>query len=250
MIPLRVRDMNDRKSTILIVDDEPLTLKVIASFLSGKEYNLLTATGGRKALEIMLKDPENIDVVLLDLRMPDLDGIEVLKQIKQHPVLKELPVIIQTGAKSEEDVISGLEAGAYYYLTKPYTERVLSPIIRTAVEDRTRCLNLQEQLEQSVQVLGLMKSGEFCFQSIDEAENLAVFLSNACPQPVRIVTGLSEILINAVEHGNLGIGYAEKTRLIQNDEWASEIQRRLELSENLGKYVHLEFKNLDSVIKI
>jgi DNA-binding response OmpR family regulator len=236
--------------TILIVDDEPVTLQVIESFLSEQEYKLETVDGGQKALDLLLGEPENYDLVLLDRWMPDVDGIEVMRQIKSHSRLKNLPVIMQTAAKSEEDVVTGLEAGVNYYLTKPYSQRVLRPIIRTALEDRERWTKLQEKLKQSVRVSGLMRNGNFQFQSINEAEQLAVFLSNACPDPGRVITGLTEIFINSVEHGNLGIEYDDKSRLIQNEEWASEVERRLSLPENRKKYVRVLFQNFDRFIKL
>ena len=87
----------------------------------------------------------------------------------------------------------------------------------------------------------MMDKGEFCFRSLNDGRNLAVMLANACPDPDNVVLGLTELIINAVEHGNLGIGYKEKSRLNANGGWENEISRRLALPSNKDKCVTIEF---------
>jgi CheY-like chemotaxis protein len=237
-------------ASVLIVDDDLLTLEILSEFLRDEGYSLFTATGGVRACQILEEHGDAIDCVILDRRMPDMDGLDVLRRVRNDVRFNTLPVIMQTAAMSRTEVIEGLEAGAYYYLTKPLDESVLCPIVRTAIEDRMRYRELQEQQRRSVQVLGLMRRGFFRFRTMVEAHNLAVFLSNACPDPHRVVTGLSELLINAVEHGNLGISYAEKSALLEKEAWSDEVERRLALPENRPKFVEVHFENEDQHIRI
>ena len=106
-----------------------------------------------------------------------------------------------------------MRAGAYYYLTKPFKESQFLSIVDTAVQDRMQFRGLQNLLVESSQTPGAMNSASFRFQTLEQAEALSSFLAKAFPQPEKIILGLSELMVNAVEHGNLGITYAEKTFL-------------------------------------
>lgn len=226
---------------ILVVDDESVNLEIIADHLEDSNYRLSFAEDGNIAWKILESDPESFDVVLLDRMMPNLGGMEVLARIKRHPVLANCPVILQTARAAAEDVIEGMAAGAYYYLTKPFKEELLRSVVDTAVTDRTKYKKLQFALEKSVKTLRLMTFSRFRFQTPAEAQELASLLANSCPQPSKAVTGFSELLLNAVEHGNLGITYQEKSELNACGQWAQEVERRLNLEEHVDKFVEVEF---------
>ncbi len=96
----------------------------------------------------------------------------------------------------------------------------------------------------------LLIQGQFRLKRLAEAHLLAEFLSHHCPRPRLVVVGITEILVNAIEHGNLGIGYEEKTRLQLQDDWLKEIDRRLSAPENKHKYVEVDFNRTDDEIHI
>ena len=91
-------------------------------------------------------------------------------------------------------------------------------------------------------VANLLLCSEFQLRTLLEARTLANALSGYYPQPQRVVLGISELLINAVEHGNLGISYQEKSRLLQQGGWEGEIERRLSLPENISKTVTVQLE--------
>ena len=212
---------------LLVVDDEPLNQEIIAEYLDDGPYDLETADDGSAAWSLLQERPDAYDAVLLDRMMPNMDGIEVIGRMKQHPQLRVVPVIMQTAAASKDDVVTGLQAGAYYYLTKPFEEDVLRSIVDAAVEDHRRHRDLSRQVRTNDEVLHLMEQVEFSLQTLNEAHNVATFLANSCPDPQRVVTGFSELLVNGVEHGNLGITYDDKSRLNAAGEWEQEVLRRL-----------------------
>jgi DNA-binding response OmpR family regulator len=108
---------------ILIVDDEIDTLRLVGLMLERQGYNIVAAEGGEQALEVMKR--EEPDLVLLDVMMPDLDGIEVAKQIRNDSELGNTPIIMFTAKTQVEDKVMGLESGADVYLTKPTQPREL-----------------------------------------------------------------------------------------------------------------------------
>lgn len=106
--------------TILIVEDEPKILEVIESYVRNAGYNPICTTTGAKALTQF--DDHPIDLILLDLMLPDISGEEICRQIRQKT---DTPIIMITAKTDEESIISGLEMGADDYVTKPFSPRQL-----------------------------------------------------------------------------------------------------------------------------
>ncbi|MBX9657093.1 MAG: response regulator [Nitrospiraceae bacterium] len=220
--------MADSLITVLLVDDNAANLEILQDDLADSGYALVSAWDGVEALEKLTLEPHRYHAVLLDLMMPRMTGMEVLQHMKAHPVLMHVPVIIQTAAASPAEVTEGLAAGAHYYLTKPFEKGDLLAILTTAIRDRSAYLAVQEELENTAGTLQLLHNGTFRFQTLGEARQLATLLAHAYPDPSRVVTGLLELLLNAVEHGNLGITYDEKSRLLDRGQLDEEIARRLQ----------------------
>lgn len=227
---------------ILIVDDEALNLEILLGYLEDETTRPpVTADSGEAAWELLHAPANHFKLILLDRMMPGLDGIGLLRRIKSNPRLATIPVIMQTAANSAEQIREGLEAGAYYYLTKPYHRDNLLAIVHAAIADAEASHSLRHQLHSHVQSLNFLNQAEFAIRTVDEAGQLAAFIAQATPHPDTTVIGISELLINAIEHGNLGLTYREKSRLKQDDTWRLEIDRRSALPENADKVVRLNF---------
>jgi len=241
--------MNPSTATILVVDDDPLNLLLISEYLEGS-YRLITACDGADAWERLQASPREFDVVLLDLMMPRMGGLQVLQRIKSHPQLQVLPVILQTARASPEEIHEGIRAGAYYYLTKPLEKAMLCSVIATAVQDHLRYRCMQSEIDRTGRVFGLMSRGEFHFRTLDEGRGLARLLANACPNPRKAVVGISELLVNAVEHGNLGIGYQEKGQLLETGRLTAEVEARLARPEYRDLRVDVTYARTSKEIRI
>ena len=174
--------------------------------------------------------------------MPGMDGMQLLTNIKDNDLMEHLPVVMQTGKAENQDIIDGLNAGAYYYLTKPYDGDILRTIVRSAVNDRLHEKSLHESLREGREIFKLMASGCFKIHNLRECYLVASQVAHLCPEPHRVVTGISELLVNALEHGNLKIGYEEKSNLMRSGMWRIEVDRRLDSAENKGTYIELEFQ--------
>lgn len=236
---------------ILIVDDEPFNIEIIVELLEDEDcYRLSTALDGQIAIDMLEATPNDFDIIILDRMMPNMNGMEVLDRIKNHDILRHCPVILQTAKTNQADIAEGLEAGAHYYLTKPFDEEVLLSVIKTAVQERQFHKEVMSDLNKGKQVVPLIRSANFEFTTIDHARNLASLLSNAFPDPSIVVMGLTELMVNAVEHGNLGITYDEKSALNDKGTWNEEVSRRLALPENADKAVTVNFISNNSCIKI
>ena len=115
--------MEFKKPTILVVDDMTTTLLLLHDLLKDT-YEVKIAKSGTKALEI-LESPNDIDLILLDIEMPDMNGYDVCKRIKNNETIKNIPIIFITGRTSQEDEEYGLNLGAIDYITKPFNKAIV-----------------------------------------------------------------------------------------------------------------------------
>ncbi len=234
--------MSTNQPVLLVVDDDPLNQIVISEFLDGFDYELVLANSGEEAWAKLQAEPDRFDAVLLDRMMPGIDGIEVLQRIKQDAQLKLLPVILQTASSMSEQVVEGLKAGAYYYLTKPFNADVLRVVVATALRDRAERIQGSEYAEYKQRALAHLDSAQFSFKTPADARHIAMLLASICPSRESANMGLMELMLNAIEHGNLGITYDEKSSLVAADDWHEEIEHRLTLPQYAQKSATASFR--------
>ncbi len=214
---------------MLLVDDDDFIRLLIRENLEQLGYQVDVAQDGQEAWENIAVNPQSYDLVLLDKNMPRMDGITLLKLIKADERLMGLPVVVLTGAAEPENIIEGLAAGAYYYLIKPTTLELLARVINNALEEQRRKRELRNLVGQRQNNLNLLQRAEFSFRTLDEARDLALLLADVSMKPRETILGYSELLINAVEHGNLEISYAKKGQLLEEGHWEEEIENYLRL---------------------
>ncbi|MEC5387389.1 response regulator [Uliginosibacterium sp. H3] len=229
-------------ASLLVVDDEPINLEIISEFLEDEPFSLSLADSGEAAWRLLDERPSAYNAVILDRMMPGMSGIDLLRRIKADPRMEHLPVIMQTAAAASEQVAEGLAAGAYYYLIKPYERTTLLSIINAALEDLTRWDDLTQRMSHNVLALSLASEAQFMVRTLEEAQAVAGLVAQVAAEPETAVVGLAELLVNGVEHGNLGIDFAGKSRLKYEESWAEEVERRLALPENQHKRVRLHLQ--------
>ncbi len=110
-------------ATVLVVDDLDANVKLLEAKLLSEYYTVVTATNGVKALSALKEN--KIDIVLLDVMMPEMDGFETCTHIKSNPDTTHIPVVMVTALSDIEDRVKGLEAGADEFLTKPINDTAL-----------------------------------------------------------------------------------------------------------------------------
>jgi CheY-like chemotaxis protein/anti-sigma regulatory factor (Ser/Thr protein kinase) len=243
-------EMTTKPGRVLIVDDEPFNLEILAEHLHDAGYATATAMDGEEAWEVLQADREGFDTILLDRMMPRMDGMQVLAKLKQHPEFQHIPVIMQTAVGAAENVQEGLAAGAYYYLIKPFQREMLLAIVAAAVGFHQERSQLEREISEHADSYKLLVNGAFRFRTLDEARQLTLLLSRACPDPQRVALGLSELLVNAVEHGNLAISYSDKTRLLQMGRWQEEVEARLSDAKFNQRIVNVSFASVSDEVQI
>ncbi|MDX1669784.1 MAG: ATP-binding protein, partial [Limnobacter sp.] len=176
--------------------------------------------------------------------------LTMLRKIRQDSRYATIPVVMLTSSAEAEAVAEGLAAGAQLYLTKPAPRKLLraamAQIESTLDEKRALAANLAE----SRNGLKHAKHMEFEIKTIDQGRELAAFLASMTNDPERTSVGFHELLINAIEHGNLEISYALKSELLQNETLSQEIARRLATPPYSERKVDIMVDSTDSELII
>lgn len=233
--------------TLLVVDDDVPFTMIIKNSLEKEGYNVLSAHHANEAKKILDERAPEIKVMLLDWSLPDVTGIDLLREIKLEKSFENIQVIMQTVISDSENIREGIEAGVFFYLVKPVKKELLHSTIKAAILDFERKKDLLKKLEESKRSFRFLTEGEFHFRTVQDGDFLAVRIAHECPNPQEAIL-ISELFSNAVEHGNLGLTYDEKTRLITENRLKEEVELRLLQQEHANQFVHVTFRRLPNKI--
>ena len=123
------------KEKILVVDDEEDILELVRYNLAREGYTVVCAASGEAALKTAASDP--VDLIILDLMLPGIDGLEVARRLRQNSGTKETPIVMLTAKGEEADIVTGLELGADDYVTKPFSPRILIARVKAVIRRRS-----------------------------------------------------------------------------------------------------------------
>lgn len=200
------------KATVLIVDDEPLNIQVLSQALS-PWYRIKAATNGKTALDIASSD-DPPDLILLDIKMPEMDGYEVCKQLKKKRSTTQIPIIFITGKTSTEDEARGLELGAMDYITKPFSV----PIVMARVRNQIMLKVKTDMLEELISTDSLTE--------VANRRRFDIVLSDEWRRSVRSQEPLSLLMIDLDHFKQINDNYGHPA----GDQCLKEIARTLNQS--------------------
>lgn len=223
--------------SVLIVDDDKMVRTALENEVMKLGFDYKSASNGLEAFKILEQSPDSFDIVLLDRMMPIMDGLTMVRHMKASPLMRHIPVVMLTADSQYEHMREGLKAGVFYYLPKPTSAPVLESVLMAAKNEVEHRQTLREELKKHRASFDLIQQCKFEFRTLQEAVCLAAFMASCFPDPERVMTGLAQLMINAVEHGNLEIGYDKKTQLLADNIWRAEIDKRLQMDEHKNKKV-------------
>lgn len=223
---------------ILIIDDEKPVRDVLNIALSEEGYESYQAPSGELGFELF-KSSEP-DIVLTDVMMPGIDGIEVTKRMKAQR--DDIDVVVMSGFGTEELVVNALQAGASNYLKKPIVFDELFKILDDIIfkrENRKRFEISREIVESEHKDIVIGNDVSRVWGAI----NQILFNAQAVADPNALegmCIGLYELLINAIEHGNLGITFREKSDALQKNTYRELLESRMKRADSEGMVVRIE----------
>jgi CheY-like chemotaxis protein/anti-sigma regulatory factor (Ser/Thr protein kinase) len=223
--------------SVLVVDDDRTTRMVLEQQVADLGYEVRVAENGADAFEQIRRNPDAVDTILADKVMPVMDGIALVKRLKASAETRRIPVIMLTGDNSPEDIKAGVDAGVFYYLAKPVSPPILASVLSAALREVAQKRALAAELHKHRSGFERIDICRFRFKSLDEAQSVASLLASCFDAPEKALVGLYELLVNAVEHGNLEIGYEGKSALLRAGTWRQEIEARLKHPQFSGRAV-------------
>lgn len=246
---IKREDQDITKVKVLAVDDEPFNLDILSEYFENENYEVITATDGLEAINQLAHHPDTT-LIVLDRMMPNMDGMEFLQRIKQDARYKDMPIIMQTAATAVDQIREGIEAGAYYYLAKPYHKEVLLSIVKAAANDALKTNRLLDKLQANDSSLRLMKTGTFEFRDLKEVQSLSLTLANCCSNERNVLWGITELMINSIEHGVLGLSYDQKKQMLIAGTWHDYIEQLLQQNKGNGKACKVEYSKSEEGVEI
>jgi len=144
-----------KRGRVLIVEDEPDQQELLRYNLAREGYDVHCAENGRDALAMVRDEPP--DLIVLDLMLPGLDGLEVCRKIRSEPTTAGVPIVMLTAKSEDSDVVTGLELGADDYVTKPYSPRVLMARVKAVLRTRqTSSGRADDETEKTIEYRDLI----------------------------------------------------------------------------------------------
>ncbi len=146
-------DRADNKYNILIVDDVPTNIQIVANILKSQGYSMAYAQSGNTAIELAMSNP--FDLILLDIMMPEMDGFEVCRRLKDNPATKDIPVLFLTAKTETESIVQGFDTGAVDYVVKPVNEAELIARVKTHLalySTRKKLMEMNRYLKKEIEV--------------------------------------------------------------------------------------------------
>jgi len=145
---------------VLIVDDNPIQLKIIISIMEKQGLTVSVANNGQEALDMVEKSSP--DIILLDIVMPDMDGFEVCYTLKKERKYRNIPVLFLTAQTDEENLMTAFQSGAADYVTKPVNPAELLARVHTHLELAHTIHELQDALNEVKRLSGLLRICAYC----------------------------------------------------------------------------------------
>ncbi len=239
---------SESKPRILIVDDEIILRNLLVRYMCKEGFEPIEAADGESAVELYrITRPA---CVVSDVVMPKMDGIDLLARIRK--IDPQAVIILMTGFGNEDVLLQALRGGAANFFKKPFNFQELLDCIRSIVKhkaeiDETNFFSESLVEEEKRFVIEMDKANIF-----PVINQISMHLKNIFPQSdiINLKIGIEEMLVNAIEHGNLDITYEEKNKSIEQGKFGNLIRDRLSEGDNAKKKIFVQSALTNTMLKV
>jgi DNA-binding response OmpR family regulator len=227
---------------ILVIESPTHPLDDLSGLLQRNGYALEHLQNGDEAVKIMLEHPDKYAIVVVDYRTSESDSGELVTKMHANSDLKTIPLIMIVPNTERDTLRHALQRGTHYCLSDDFSPEHILTVIQAAVR---RNLSYRQLLSTAPHVaypmMKYLVSGDFEVKTLSDVQDLAHGLASVCPNPNLAIVGISELLINAIEHGNLAITYEEKSQYKKDNIWEEKISARQKEPQHAHKIVKVHF---------
>jgi CheY-like chemotaxis protein len=238
------KESNNDKPLVLLVDDVPQNIQILHQILNRGEYSFAIATSGKETLQVVKKKLP--DLILLDIMLGDIDGLEVCKQLKKDPVTAAVPIIFLTVKVGVEDKVKGFKLGAVDYITKPFEDAEVVARVHTHIQLKKSIDLIKEYNNQLREAFGemqkayqeLMDSQEELVEreKISAVKALSATATHEINQPLTVIQGYLDMFIESLDMGSLTTMQKKYLTRIQEG-----LEKLIVIITKFTKYSHIYF---------
>ena len=226
--------------TILLVDDETMNLKILRTILRKGEYRFLEAEEGEGALQLLGR--EKVDLIVLDLMMPGMDGFQVLERVKSNPSTDFIPVIIASALKDSSAIERGLELGANDYFTKPLSDDDRRFQLPLKVRNLVKSKKMQDQLADLNRELKEAQEKLIEKEKVSAVVEMAGAASHELNQPLTAILGNLQLVMSKLPEGD---PLAQRI-----DKVLDQVDRMVEIVKKIGHITRYRTKEYAENVRI
>lgn len=227
-------------STVLLVDDEKMNLRILRAVLRTGGYRFFEAETAEDALRIL--ERENVDLILLDLMMPGMDGFQALEVIKQNPSTAFIPVIVASALKDSTDIQKGLELGANDYFTKPLSDDDRRFRLPLKVRNLIKMKRMQDELINLNQELKNVQDKLIEKEKESVVVEMAGAASHELNQPLTAILGNLQLMMAKLPEGD---PLAKRLNKV-----LSQVDRMVEMVKKIGQITRYRTKKYAENVRI
>ncbi|MFD2206701.1 ATP-binding protein [Kiloniella antarctica] len=238
---------------ILLLEPNDATRQEIEQTLIGKNFEIISSFAPDEILFTDaggdVEDTSPIGLILVsDEFSRDILFASSLVLGATRLLPQQIPVVVMTEALDRKSPLEMVINNWFHTIQKPFDPEILCSVVCAAINQFNHVRELLHQLETRSSAIGLITAGTFELRDLDEARNLTTMLTLACPRSDQVVIGLSELLQNAIEHGNLEIGFRLKSELLETGRLLEEIEERLGQAPYRERLVRVNFSRTEKEI--
>ena len=231
-----------KQQNTLAINLSPDSLKSVESAAINLNIKLVVCS----SYDQHLIESTDLDLIVLSLNK---DGLDQLVRLKRKSITEWIPVVLINDSEDTTIHEEALKKGAFDIYQASYSSRDLDSILTSGLNLSITFNKFNKNIAEHHQFFKYINSLDLQFKTIEEAHITAKSLSFLCEDSNKVAMGLSEIFINAIEHGNLGISYEDKTYHQENNTWKMEIESRLKMSQYREKVVSVTAARIGQIIE-
>lgn len=229
---------------VIVLGHQAELMDCLQTIKTEQGYLLLQTDSIQGAQSFCIKNDSDRQVIIIqDSTLDDPEFLHLIQSVSALP--KQCTFILSTQHYRPDMANKAIDLGVFFFLTQPYSQEFVATTVSSALQTELSMASKLTKLDQSKQLPALVEQASFSLKTPAEAKSIAAILGFISPAPNKVSLGLFELMLNSIEHGNLAIGYDQKTDLLESGRLKTEVEERLKQPEYVDKSVRIQAQKTD-----